>query len=179
MKMKKFIQTKPVLVAFCMILPLTAMSDDEQSECGFVEGYDTTQTESYELQDDPFIDIDVAKSIASLPEADKEKASGLFAAINQLEEQSKNKEEISIDDEVRFEVLERRLDELFINADVEYAEIDLLAKLSDENQLKAFKLMRKIGHLESDESYATVESNNEFEQALMELDALLIQSYSL
>lgn len=177
--MKKLIQTKSMLVAFCMLLPLTAMSNDEQSKCGFVEEYDTTYIETYEFQDDPFMDIDVAKSIARLPEGDKEKATSLFSAISQLEEQGKNKEDISVDEEVRFEVLERRLDELFMNAGVEYVEIDLLTKLSDENQLKAFKLMRKIDHMESDDSYATLESNNEFEQALTELDALLAQSYSM
>lgn len=168
--MKNFTGSKTLLSAIFMFIPFSAMSHNEQQNCGFVEEYEEVYIESYDMQDDPFIDIDVTKSIAGLPEASKAKAQEFFDALDKLDARTANEENISVDDEVRFEVLEHRLDELFITAGVEYVEIDLLAKLTDENQLKAFKLMRKLEQLESEE---------DVEKALLELDELLELSYTI
>lgn len=168
--MKKINGSKTLLAAICIFIPLSAMSHNDPQECGFAEEHEEIYIESYDMQDDPFIDIDVEKSIAGLPEASKAQAQVYFDALDKLVMRTATEETISVDDEIRFEVLEHRLDELFVAADVEYVEVDLLAKLSDENQLKAFKLMRKLEQLGSDEY---------IELALIELEKLLDLSYTI
>lgn len=175
--MKNFNRTTSIIMAACFLLPLSNLSHAEAGNKGrklpnngFVEAindYETCEEVSFASEDemvDPFIDIDIAKSIASLSEADQATAKKYLEELEQLTARTANEELISVDDEVRLEVLDRRLDDLFIEADVEYVEVDLLAKLSDENQLKAFQLMRKMESLESEE---------DIDKALIELDELI------
>lgn len=156
--MMKINRITSIIFAAITLIVAPAISHAKTSDCqtyiGFSENYNDM---------DPFISIDFEASINKLPEEEKTKAQTLYNQLTEFENNITG-DELSIEDEIRISVLYSRLDNIFIDSNIDHVEIDLLKNLSDADQLKALNLWRKI----SNEKCA-----DNIEESLAELDELL------
>ncbi|MCL6417062.1 hypothetical protein MIB92_15480 [Aestuariirhabdus sp. Z084] len=161
--MRNSIGSKLLLALSATLLMFSSLTRADSQHCDNIDLIEEVEW----LSSDPFMEIDYPGSIAALPAQYQTEANKLMQTLIKLEDSLGD--ELSLEDEVRLEVLERRLDEMFYNAKVDYVEIDLLAALSDADQLKAFKLWREIGRLETTDETL-------LESKLTELDNLLYRN---
>lgn len=145
-----------VLIALGSVFSASAMAADD---CELIK---QDQVSAEQL----FVDIDFDATIAKLPASLQSEAQQHLATIDQLnlawEQAAAADVDLEVEDEVRYEVVQRRLFSLFDDNEVELVEKDLLQNLNSDERAQINSLVKELFDAQCDKN---------IDEAKMELKA--------
>lgn len=120
------------------------LADSQQVFCPNVENY----AERFAFQDTPFYDFDEEKTLEQLPDNLAKEVLLLKAKLDKLYD-GLDEETFELQDaskEAELVAAEERMEKIFADVDVQFVEINLLDKLSDQDREKAVNVWCDIAY---------------------------------